>query len=368
MTMPRGIRRSLENYVSLRSDFFRNGDQQIANANYFTLKRSTVVTIVILAIMEAAGGLTGQSAGFLFACLSALLWVVVITAITYGNGNNLRHRPRSVHALCLAFLLPLYMLTVYVSTAGIRDETGIFFSPFLLILTIAFVLPPWQTIVIVTASSCAFIWISMGIKAPEHFNQDIVTAAVTWALSLMATLEMLSIRLRDYHLQNELMYRSSTDGLTGLMNKTTAESACGAYLKRTGGRECLALMAIDLDQFKQINDALGHQAGDEALEMFGETLLTLFRAQDIVGRIGGDEFVVLMKRTEDRSLACRRAEAVCAAARGTRLEGFVGGLTCSIGIAMCPEHGTDYETLFHKADEALYRTKKAGKDGYRIAE
>ncbi len=362
----REIRRSLKNYIALRSDFFRNGSHQIANVNFFTLKRASVIALAILAVMTVGGSLDGKRGGYLVACLAATLPVVVLIVLTRTDARKLRRRPQSVRALCRLFLLPLYALTVYVSTVASPDEAGIFFSPFLIVLTITFILPPWLTAATVTTACGAFLWLSAGIKTPEHFGQDIAIAVVTWALSLMAAMEMLSIRLRDYHLQSELMYRSSTDGLTGLLNKTTAESACRAYLKRGG--EGAALMVIDLDQFKLINDALGHQAGDNALELFGETLLALFRTQDVVGRIGGDEFIVLMKRTEDRALITRRVEAVCAAARDTRVKDFNGALTCSIGIAICPGQGTEYETLFCKADAALYRAKKAGRNGYRFAE
>ena len=126
-------------------------------------------------------------------------------------------------------------------------------------------------------------------------------------------------------------------------------------------------MVIDIDQFKLINDLMGHQAGDEALEVFGETLLRLFRTQDIVGRIGGDEFLIVMKNVEDMEMIVRRADAVCAAVRDTRLKHFDHALTCSIGIALCPKHGVTYHALFSQADKQLYQLKRDGKNGFSIA-
>ena len=124
---------------------------------------------------------------------------------------------------------------------------------------------------------------------------------------------------------------------------------------------------IDLDQFKQINDQLGHQAGDAALEIFGESLMKLFRANDIVGRVGGDEFVALMKNTGDRKLIARRAALICETVRRTRFRDTGITLTCSVGVAVCTEGNCTYDVLFSRADEQLYNVKRSGKDGYRIA-
>ena len=95
--------------------------------------------------------------------------------------------------------------------------------------------------------------------------------------------------------------------------------------------------------------------------------MKLFRSQDIVGRVGGDEFVALMKNTCDRKLIARRAAVICTTVRHTRLEKYTLSLTCSIGVAVCPTHGMAYDALFKKADEQLYRVKRGGKNGYLLA-
>ena len=96
------------------------------------------------------------------------------------------------------------------------------------------------------------------------------------------------------HQFQELQERASKDALSGLLNRQTAESYISARLKEMTAEQTCALFIIDLDHFKQVNDTLGHQAGDWAIRQSAKTLSGLFRARDIIGRLGGDEFIVFL--------------------------------------------------------------------------
>jgi diguanylate cyclase (GGDEF)-like protein len=281
---------------------------------------------------------------------------------------RLQWRTRLIRALCLGLLLSLLILLVFATTFGMKDEPGIFFAPFVIVLSIIFILPLWQSGVFITAATVSFLLLSYAYKAPRNFELDVAMGIAGWGLSAIANYEIINLRLRDFRMRCELIRQSSTDCLTGLMNKSTAESAARAYLSRSGTSEKSALFVIDLDQFKQINDMLGHQVGDEALEVIGDTLMKLFRAQDIVGRVGGDEFVVLMKNASDQRIVSRRAALICNTVRQTNLSHYRNTFTCSVGVAICPTHGITYDMLFHKADEQLYEVKRNGKNGFQIAQ
>ena len=160
----------------------------------------------------------------------------------------------------------------------------------------------------------------------------------------------------------ELQDRSERDGLTKLLNKAAAQQAAIKYLDRSSGEPVCALLVIDLDNFKQVNDRNGHMFGDAVLTQTAAIIQNLFRAQDVVGRIGGDEFMVLMRGVKDRKLLesrCRRLiESVKILCR-EQME-----LSCTVGIAMAPEHGVTYHELFRSADQALYIAKEKGKGRY----
>lgn len=159
-----------------------------------------------------------------------------------------------------------------------------------------------------------------------------------------------------------LQHLAETDQLTGLYNKVTTERKIKEYFAENPDSQSL-LFVLDIDNFKKINDTMGHAFGDEVLREIGQGLKQLFRASDIIGRAGGDEFVILLKHiTEDRYVI-REAR---------KLENFFKGLqvgkytkysvTSSIGCAVFTKDGEDFETLYKMADEALYKAKQRGKN------
>ncbi|WBV42427.1 bifunctional diguanylate cyclase/phosphodiesterase [Pseudoroseomonas cervicalis] len=156
-------------------------------------------------------------------------------------------------------------------------------------------------------------------------------------------------------------FLASHDVLTGLPNRASLHPAF-ARLREGGG---VALMFIDLDGFKHVNDAFGHPVGDRLLVEVARRLRTLLRAEDEVLRLGGDEFLLLLRRHgqpgEVESVAERLREALSLPIEtaGQRLQ-----VTPSIGISLCPEHGTDVDELAKRADLALYEAKAAGRDGW----
>lgn len=156
------------------------------------------------------------------------------------------------------------------------------------------------------------------------------------------------------------------DPLTKLFNKTHSRELIEDYLKQQRYKRG-AMFIIDVDNFKTINDTMGHLFGDETLSQFSKILQFNFRASDIVGRIGGDEFIAFMKDVRDMEAIRNKAELVCSAVN-SMCRSVVSGVctSSSIGISIYPEHGMDYEELFRKADMALYKTKRAGKNGYTI--
>jgi diguanylate cyclase (GGDEF)-like protein len=130
-----------------------------------------------------------------------------------------------------------------------------------------------------------------------------------------------------------------------------------------------AVLFMDLDGFKRINDVLGHPAGDELLHSVSRRLVTCVRASDTVSRQGGDEFVVLLSEIEHAADAALAAEKVLSAlAPPHRVAGQELSLTASIGISIYPDHGADAETLIRCADAAMYHAKGKGRNTFRFYE
>ena len=164
-----------------------------------------------------------------------------------------------------------------------------------------------------------------------------------------------------------LQDRAERDALTRLLNKNAVRRQAEEYLARfPGGTNC-AMLIIDLDNFKQVNDQYGHLFGDTVLTRVAREIEKMFRNQDIVARIGGDEFLVLMRGVSDRSLLENRCRQLLQNLRNLfRNHRHQLPLSCSIGIAVSPEDGISYYDLYNHADLALYQAKTKGKDTYEF--
>ncbi len=157
-----------------------------------------------------------------------------------------------------------------------------------------------------------------------------------------------------------------TDPMTGLLNKTSSQDEIDIVLKTSSG----ALMMIDLDSFKPVNDIYGHDMGDKVLIRFSEIIRSAIRSTDLAGRMGGDEFVVFCKNIEDEEVVAEKTrwinEQILISAKELMGADMTIPLGASIGCAFAPEDGKDFLTLFKKADKALYDVKQNGKHGYKI--
>lgn len=166
--------------------------------------------------------------------------------------------------------------------------------------------------------------------------------------------------------ESETLRRAArTDSLTKLYNKEATQNEIEDFLLGEGSNGTHALMIVDVDNFKYINDHLGHLFGDAVLTEVSIQLLDLTRPGDIVGRIGGDEFMVLLKNCESRKAVELIAERICGAMKRIfAAERVDFDLSGSIGISMYPLQAVAYLDMFRKADAALYRAKKGGKNRF----
>lgn len=166
----------------------------------------------------------------------------------------------------------------------------------------------------------------------------------------------------DSKRREELRIKSQaeTDPLTGALNRTAFEEKMTNKLGWGAEGTGQALMVLDLDDFKSVNDTYGHVAGDRALIEVAGKIRALLRQGDLVGRLGGDEFLVCMCDITNRRIIEKKAERIRAALRAS--DEFGTMLGASIGMALCPDDGKDFATLYQKADTALYHAKRNGKD------
>lgn len=167
--------------------------------------------------------------------------------------------------------------------------------------------------------------------------------------------------------QDAMAQQIRQDALTGLLNKAAVKTEIQEFIQgESGGNH--ALFLIDIDNFKTVNDTFGHLFGDSVLVNISEKIKGLFRSSDIVGRIGGDEFLAFMKHTSEAQ-ARLKAQSICDVVKQdyNGMEEQIE-ISCSVGVAVYGKVKEDYTTLFSKADMAMYKAKEAGKNQYCVAE
>lgn len=155
------------------------------------------------------------------------------------------------------------------------------------------------------------------------------------------------------------------DPLTGLANRTLLKDRVQHDLSQARRRQApLSLLFIDLDHFKHINDSLGHRTGDEVLKLVSERLKALVREQDTISRLGGDEFVALLPDTDSDGASHVAHNILDSLSRPYLVNQQDLTVTPSIGIALYPDDGDDFDTLYRCADTAMYRAKQEGRNGF----
>ena len=168
--------------------------------------------------------------------------------------------------------------------------------------------------------------------------------------------------------QEKLEQMATHDALTGLPNRVLLQLHLAQTLDRARHRHRqIAVLFIDLDRFKNVNDSLGHRMGDELLRMIGRRLAQALRKDDFLARLGGDEFTVLLEDIDDADDAAQVARKLLDVIQQPYwVHGHTVHISASIGVAIFPDDGDDADTLLKNADVAMYRAKEAGKNVYQF--
>lgn len=236
--------------------------------------------------------------------------------------------------------------------------------------------------VTVAGQSYTLVYIPFGINQWEMFlgvsqayvdrqvdlqwerTKSMLTALIAVIFIFICIVMVVNIigKIRRTEKEKQLEDKADTDLLTGLNNKLATERKIKEYMLQNPQSQSMMFL-LDIDNFKKINDTMGHAFGDEVLRSLGQQIGVIFRASDIIGRIGGDEFMIFLKGISDEESIRKEAKKV-----ETFFKGFQAGeyvkyaATASIGVAIFPQEGSDFETLYKAADQGLYKAKKRGKN------
>ncbi len=343
------------------------GGVDTAYGRRLIVNTNAVAAVFFVAILAHAVILISPPVDMPQAAAVALLTALSLIAVPWLNARG-RHR-----------VAPL--LAIGISIAGLLAEI-VFFDGvalslhfnFLLIAGLAVIFvgldKPLRLAAVLSLNLLLFLLCETGVIA--NINRTVVIGDDAVRLLRFTTILSVVITVSVFLVLSERTARRSetalerlaaTDSLTGIPNRMSFINATRREIARTErAGESLALMVMDIDYFKRINDTHGHPVGDDVLRIVGQGLASLLRSQDLVARVGGEEFAICCSGTEGQSLLelCERirrhfGESVVRTYRGDV------SLTVSIGVAE-REPGEPYEALFARADAALYASKRGGRN------
>lgn len=240
-----------------------------------------------------------------------------------------------------------------------KDQASILFAMALIVFSAFYVDYLYLLVIFRTLCVVGYLIGDWLLKEEGIFKADRVYLLTALFISIVSSFLTLSIQTEAGRDNRVLKEKSCTDPLTGLLNKAAFENEVKEYLLRKGAEKC-ALLIFDFDNFKKVNDNYGHQVGDEVLKSFAFLLHENFRETDSVGRVGGDEFMVLVRDVKNDGDSEKLCNRILFEMRRMQV-GKAGGFSASIGIAETSEKAADFGELYRKSDRALYQAKENGK-------
>ena len=219
---------------------------------------------------------------------------------------------------------------------------------------------PWRLIAFNAVQVVIFCLCSYFVKDWSVASVDILNAVSFYFLGGVLNTYMIKTKAKELTLRRYIEHDRDTDPLTLLYNKAAVGREITKHID-TGGTG--VFMFVDLDNFKKVNDTYGHAVGDDVLHEFGDCIRRVFRHTDILGRFGGDEFIIFLPNPiEDDVVSTRAQDLLSLMDENIKIEDASIDFHASIGIAKCPSNGATYEEVMEKADQALYYSKKNGKN------
>ena len=344
-----------------RRTFFRDGSASNCSSNLKLLIAANTTAILFLIAFILVTPLIISSwhpTPYHLAFLPALL-ICFAASLIYYRGH--RNGGRGASLLCILLSIILLTFSVLLDTIGSAGAPAIFVPMMYVIVPVVFTLPFHISYGMIAITEIAYAFMLSTYKNNMTGRYDLFGSIVALACSLIIANIITMLRVRDYMLQAEYKYRSMTDGLTNILNKEAIFDALRKYFQAYNPHTTCALIIMDLDNFKTLNDTKGHAAGDVLLREIGRLLTETFRRLDIIGRFGGDEFVILLKGTADPLLIRNKYTMIQERLKQLMQEQLDIPVTASFGSVYAEDQTVDAHLLFQQADTALYEAKRKEK-------
>ncbi len=357
----------LKRFLRQDRDYHLTHQADIQRQNAWVLRIVCLVYLLVLGLYTADAFVSGASSMLIalyivFDAIHAALCVAVFCKPENGAA------PRQTDLLRVMLELTLLSFFVLKATRPFQEQHAICYPFPIILLVMVFDYRARQAFTLIVAYAAVFAALSCLEKTGAARTNDMLLASGTLISAFAGYAITAGLRHETGDAIGRLRYLSTTDELTGLYNKSTFEALCRAYMEDAASARGYALLFIDVDKFKQINDRFGHQVGDSVLQSVAGVMRDTFYEKDYLCRFGGDEFLVFMADADNETAVREQVRAFEERVRALTQTLKTDGLSCSVGVAMRQARSESYRALLSRADAALYVVKRGGAQKDSFAE
>lgn len=284
---------------------------------------------------------------------------LLLCAAVFSRSRRLKKSFAATQFFCVTLEITILSFFALEGAFASQTQPSLYVPIAILLIQLLFIHNALYSLSIIFAYCFSFAVMACLYKQPEAYTNDIYIAVATFIAANIGYMLIAKLRRSEQQALTQYEILSRTDGLTGLNNKAALTQLCQNAIAAV--EHACTLIIVDLDDFKTINDRYGHSVGGEVLMAIGDTIKHVFRSNDILGRFGGDEFVILVDACDDPAVVRERVGAFQRRVYQLSFSAPALRVCCSAGAAFKREND-DFSAMFSRADRALYAAKREGKN------
>lgn len=363
----RHSREMIRQFNQERRQYFVDARDENARSNLRILKKVSIFSIllVVFAYFVTPHIISGwQVSPPYFWFIPAVLFFTIYSVL-YAKRPEIN--PNVANASCVVFIIVIELLVVLIDVfLGSRSQAS--FMPMIFIMVPGVFIFPFRVLVpLLAGSEMVYVFALLKYKTIELAEVDIFTSLVGLMFGYLMAFTIVQLRIKDNNAKREYQRRSMVDPVTGILNKFSFENSVREALKAREINTLSALVVLDIDNLKRMNDELGTMVGDMFLEDVAEYLTHIFRGSDIIGRVGGDEFMVYIRSMNNEEWLSQKCFRLQQEVKALSNEHGNINMTISIGAAIVKEQKVSFDQMYGVADNSLYKAKTRGRGKFTVS-
>lgn len=360
-------REMIRQFNQERRQYFVDARDENARSNLRILKKVSIFSIllVVFAYFVTPHIISGwQVSPPYFWFIPAVLFFTIYSVL-YAKRPEIN--PNVANASCVVFIIVIELLVVLIDVfLGSRSQAS--FMPMIFIMVPGVFIFPFRVLVpLLAGSEMVYVFALLKYKTIELAEVDIFTSLVGLMFGYLMAFTIVQLRIKDNNAKREYQRRSMVDPVTGILNKFSFENSVREALKAREINTLSALVVLDIDNLKRMNDELGTMVGDMFLEDVAEYLTHIFRGSDIIGRVGGDEFMVYIRSMNNEEWLSQKCFRLQQEVKALSNEHGNINMTISIGAAIVKEQKVSFDQMYGVADNSLYKAKTRGRGKFAVS-